>query len=515
MAVSIGLFIHCDRTQKISNFEKLKRLPSIAPDYSGIAIPPNIAPLNFLINESGTRFYVKIYADNGTAITIYSNDAKVLIPQKKWKELLSENVGGKLYLDVYRENENGEWGKFNTITNTIANEKIDSYLAYRLIEPLYILWGKIGIYQRNLENFDESPILENTLTQGGCMNCHNFNQQNPENMMFHLRAGPSGTIIIRNGEITKVDTKIEQTISAGVYPAWHPNGNLIAFSVNKIGQYFHALPGKSKEVMDAASDIIVYNIDANTVSSTPKLMSKVKMETFPCWSPDGKYLYYSSAPVLDSIPGSDKLMNNQFRFDLIKYDLMRISFDEASNEWGDPEVLVSAGMSEKSVSFPRVSPDGRYVMFCLSDFGNFSINHANSDLYLYDLQKFRYEKLDVNTDKTESFHSWSGNGRWFVFSSKRDDGVFTRFYLCYIDEKGKPGKPFILPQKDPSFYSGFLKSYNIPEFISGRVNVSSWDLAKVANSEEITKAKLDPRIKVDAITGSTAKISTQGYPVEK
>lgn len=494
---------------EILNYQEVNRDPVISPDYRGIVLPPNIAPLNFLIQEPGDRFFVKVYAEHGNPLVLYSENGKIIISQKKWKKLLQENKGEELYYDIYSKNEKGEWFKFNTISNRIAEDKIDPYLAYRLIEPLYILWGNIGIYQRNLENFDESPIFQNKLTNGGCMNCHSFNQQNPDNMMFHLRAGPSGTMIIRDGKITKVDTKIEETISAGVYPAWHPNGNLIAFSVNKIAQLFHAIPGKSKEVFDAASDIIVYNIDSNTVTSSPLIMSKVKMETFPCWSPDGKYLYYSSATVLDSIPGSNKLNNNQIRFDLIKYDLMRIAFDEFKNEWGYPEVLVEASKFDKSVSFPRVSPDGRYVMFCLSDYGNFSINHASSDLYLYDLEKSTYEILDVNSNETDSFHSWSGNNRWFVFSSKRDDGLFARFYLCYFDKTGKPGKPFILPQEDPTFYSEFLKSYNIPEFIKGKVTVSAWDLAEIANSEDIIQAKLDPRISIDALSGSTARILKQ------
>ena len=507
--VILGNLYAClpERTN-IKDSQAIDRKPEIYPDYNGITIPLNIAPLNFYIKEQGRSFLVWIHAKYGNPIIVKDRSGNVSIPVKQWKVLLQQNAGQDLFLDVYCEDDNGKWFKFNSITNIISMDEIDPYLAYRLIEPGYILWGNIGIYQRNLENFHEEPIIQNKVTNGSCMNCHSFNNQNPENMLFHLRAGPSGTMIIRNGEIKMVNTKIEQTISAGVYPSWHPNGNLVAFSVNKIGQYFHAVSGKSKEVLDFASDIVVYNIDANTITSTPKILSKDKMETFPCWSPNGKYLYYCSAPVMDSIQPAHIQLTNQFHYDQIKYNLLRISFDETTNTWGDPEMLVSSAQTLNSVTLPRVSPHNRYVMFCMSDYGTFSINHSSSDLYLYDLKKDTFCKMEINSDDTDSFHSWSSNGRWFVFSSKREDGVFTRPYICYFGNEGETGKPFIMSQDDPKFYGSFLKSYNVPEFIKGKVNVSAWELSNVAKKTAVN-ATLDPNIDIDAFTGETVKISIQ------
>ena len=86
---------------------------------------------------------------------------------------------------------------------------------------------------------------------------------------------------------------------------------------------------------------------------------------------------------------------------------------------------------------------------------------------------------EANSDDVESYHSWSSNSRWMVFSSRRIDGLYTRPFIAYIDEKGHAHKPFLLPQKNPSaYYMRLMYSYNIPELTSGKVKI---DRHKVSN----------------------------------
>lgn len=116
----------------------------------------------------------------------------------------------------------------------------------------------------------------------------------------------------------------------------------------------------------------------------------------------------------------------------------------------------------RSVSFPRVSPDGRHLVFTLSSYGNFSIWHADADLYLLRLSDGSISALRAaNSRDVESYHSWSHNSRWLSFSSRRDDGLHTRPYFSYIDTSGRCRKAFMLPQADPAFYDAFTLSYNI------------------------------------------------------
>ena len=289
-------------------------------------------------------------------------------------------------------------------------------------------------------------------------------------MMFHMRAKHGGTMIVKEGEVKKVDTKTDETLSAGVYPAWHPNGNLISFSVNEIHQYFHSQPDKRVEVMDHASDLILYNIRENSVSSIRQASLPEAFETFPAWSPDGRYLYYCSAEA-----------RTPNEYENIKYNLLRIGFNTEDHSFSKIDTIVSSDETGLSVSFPRISPDGRYVLFCMSDYGNFSIWHDESDLYIYDLEKDQLSKPEaINSPEADSYHTWSSNGKWIVFSSRRMNGLFTRPYFAYHYGEGKFAKPFLLPQKDPGFYETLLKSYNVPELIKTPVSISTWKFNQAA-----------------------------------
>jgi hypothetical protein len=208
--------------------KELNREATIFPDYKNIYLPPNIAPMNFQVMDTAGKYFVHIFSRKGKGIGIVSGDASIHIPVRKWKHLLQANKGEKLFMDIHVRKGN-QWLKYKTITNVIAGQEIDSYLVYRLIEPGYETWNAMGIFQRNLESFDEKPILLNQLSDGNCMNCHSFCRNDQHRMLLHLRAAHAGTVILKDGELGKVDTKTDSTLSAGVYPSWHPGGRYVAF----------------------------------------------------------------------------------------------------------------------------------------------------------------------------------------------------------------------------------------------------------------------------------------------
>lgn len=443
------------------------------PGYYNLTVPLNIAPLNFIIKEPGSKFRVEISAIQGKPIIISQKSPSIKIPIDKWHTLLADNAGKSLEVNIWSYN-NRQWLKYQSITHHISTDTIDSHLAYRLVHAVYLKWKDMGIYQRNLTNFDENTVIENSSTDNGCMNCHTFSKNNPAKMAIHFRIVHPGTLIWNDGKLTKTDTKTAGTMSAGIYPAWHPDGKHIAFSTGKISPHLTTSSSKPVDVADKASGLIVYDTENNTVTTSPEISTN-RRESMPEWSADGKYLYFTSAP--GAVKGDDESLLH------CRYSLMRIAYDTETETWGKAEMVLNADSTGMSISMPTISPNGKWMVCAMSDYGYFTIFDQKSDLYLIELETRSYKKLELNSNTAESHSSWSVNGRWLVFSSKRTDGVLTRPYIAYIDSTGIAHTPFLLPQKDPAMYDLLMANYNRPELLTCKIELSPIEIRNLVTGE--------------------------------
>jgi hypothetical protein len=453
-------------------------LPPIYPDYTDVTIPVNVAPLNFLMRNQSDKMRV-IIKGKFDSITVWGRD-KIEISLKKWKALLSVEQGKSLTV-VVTALLNGHWIKYEPFFWHIKSDSINSYLSYRLIEPGYEVWNKIQLVERNISSFDERVIADNNLTDGSCMNCHIYGNQNASLSMFHIRGKHGGTILSRDGKLRKINTKGKDMISNAVYGNFHPSGRYAVFSTNIIIPEFHAYRSERLEVYDTASDLIVLDFDNNKIITRPFLSDTTALETFPVFSSDGKWIYYCVAPKL-LLPDSIKRL---------KYNICRVSFDEEQGTIGlKVDTLWNAGRMNGSASFLKTSPDGKYLLYTVADYGTFPIWHREADVLMINLQTGLIDSLKVvNGPNSDSYHSWSSNSRWFVFASKRDDGIYGKPYFCYIDSTGKVYKPFVLPQRDPSVYDNMLKSFNIPELSIGPAPFDAKDIEHVFRSQEPEQVK--------------------------
>ena len=281
-------------------------------------------------------------------------------------------------------------------------------------------------------------------------------------MLIHFRIRNPGTLIWNRGKLMKVNTNTPETMSAGIYPSWHPDGNHIAFSTGKISPHLTTRLNKVVDVADRASDLVVYDVKDNTVTTSPEV-STAQRENMPAWSADGKYLYFICAP--EAVRGDEESLLHS------RYSLKRIAYDTERDSWGEAEMVLSADSTGMSISHPSVSPNGKYLVCTMSDYGYFTIFHKKSDLYSVNLETNEYRKLALNSEYAESHPSWSSNGRWLVFSSKRMDGVLSRPHIAYFDENGNTRTPFVLPQKDPSMYDRLIANYNLPRLVRGKIDL--------------------------------------------
>ncbi len=499
----------------------------IYPDYKDIIVPPNIAPLNFIVRDSlATTYVARLQGGGQELLAAASENGIVKMDTTEWRTLLTANKKGDITVDIYAERPDG-WVHFKPYKISVAEEPIDAFLSYRLIEPGYELYRQLGIYQRNLTTFEEVPVYENNREysdgENHCINCHNYRMGSTESMVFHVRSNHGGTIVVQDGKAHKVQLKDSTIITSGVYPSWHPTENLVAFSTNKTGQAFHLYYPEALEVMDERSDLLLYDVTKNEVSHIIRTYDD--LETFPCWAPDGRTLYYCSTNIRHLLDPTvhDSLTTQQLllKFDSIRYNMMSIPFEPDTRSFGQPKLEVNAAAENKSISVPRVSPDGRYVLYTKGDYGQFHIWHKSSDLWVKDLQTDScYALTEANSPDVDSFHSWSSNGRWFVFSSRRMDGNYTRPFIAYFDEQGRAHKAFVIPQEDPEWNILLLKSYNVPELSRDAVRISMQDLHHCIYETEGENATYKPNptaiVNLDATTGASQKVDgTSGASPKK
>lgn len=444
--------------------EVLQQTPVIFPDYTDVTLPPNIAPTNFQVEGAG-HIQAQFHAEGMESFTVTGKEGIVDIPLDDWKRLLAQAQGKSIRVEVSVWNGQYPQGvKYQPFEMNVATEVMDPWIAYRLIEPGYQGWRQLGIYQRDISCFDEVDIITNKGSKSACINCHHFPNYSAQKMMFHARGDNGGTILYTDGRTHKVNIDKIGPKKGAAYPSWHPEGRLIAFSSNTTRQTFFGQGQQPIEVYDKGSDLIIYDTEANEVITDPRFMTQEVMETYPHWSPDGKTLYYVASDF----------KNLPVEREEVHYHLMRIPFDAKTRTFGEQaDTLYNAHTQGGSVSYPRVSPDGRYMLYTHSSYGTFPIWHPEADLQMLDLQTLQPVDIRIWNDKeqADSYHAWSSNGRWVMYGSRRLDGRYTRLYMAYWDPQGKPHKPFLLPQKDPRHNTWRLKSYNVPEFILDRVEL--------------------------------------------
>ena len=450
--------------------------PKIYPDYVDVTIPVNIAPLNFCMVDEKALLIDAVVADNQGNSLHSQGEESLDFDIEKWHQILDNNRGKKLTVTVSAKYEDG-WHTYCPFYISVSNDSIDYGICYRLIEPGYEVWSKMGIYERDLTSFDERALIENTQFEG-CVNCHSFNRGNSADMSIHVR-GSHGATLLRNngGDFTVYNTKTDETLGFCVYPYWHPSGRYIAYSTNATSQLFHVSDPNRVEVFDTASDIQVYDVEKNELLLTPLLRQDSVYETYPVFSADGHSLYFCAARAIPE---------NSLNLDSLHYNLCRIDFDPSTGSFGNRiDTILCAEAQHKSISFPRPSYDGRYLCYTLSDYGQFSIWHHEADLYLLNLSTGESIAMTgANSDDTESFHNWSTNSRWLVFSSRRDDGLYTRPYFCHVDANGTVSKAFMLPQHNPRrFYRERFFSFNVPDFIIAPTRFNANKACRMINDE--------------------------------
>ena len=373
-------------------------LPDIFPDYTDVTIPAQIAPMNFDVNyPDAEQVYVKVKGSKEGEMETSGKTAE--FDEKKWHELTGRNVGGILTFEVSVKDKDGKWHRYAPFVMHVSDKPLEDYgVVYRKIAPGYQTFSKIGIYQRDLSSFEETPVLEETAIEGKCMNCHYANRGRADQFSIHIRGKNGGTLLKRGDKIEYLNSKAPETQGNATYGYWHPDGRYVAYSVNKIVQNFYLDKEHNIEPWDVFSDLIVLDTETDQLITSP-IVATPRCETTPAFSPDGKKIYFCLADSVD-MPGG---------YNRLKYSLCCIDFDAKEGKLGSKiDTLVCASDIDRSVSLPRPSYDGRYLMYNLTEHGTSPIHHADADLWIMDLSTGESRPLDeANSEWSDAYHNWS------------------------------------------------------------------------------------------------------------
>jgi Flp pilus assembly protein TadD/dipeptidyl aminopeptidase/acylaminoacyl peptidase len=210
--------------------------------------------------------------------------------------------------------------------------------------------------------------------------------------------------------------------------------------------------------------LVVYDIETGAFKPLPGADDPEYVQSNPTWSPDGKSIVFARTKAYrkDSIANATSVLLNEkdvpeFVNDKepFKFDLYRVPFN--GGRGGKAEPIEGASHNGKSNYFAKFSPDGKWIVFCKAE--NYMLLMPDSELYIVPAAGGEARRLRANTPRMNSWHSWSSNGRWLVFSSKANT-AYTQLFLTHIDEDGQSTPPVVLER-----FTGADRAANIPEFV--------------------------------------------------
>jgi tetratricopeptide (TPR) repeat protein len=323
-----------------------------------------------------------------------------------------------------------------------------------------------------------------------CANCHSFSRDgktlgldvdgpgNDKGLYGIVPVKPETSI--RNEYVIRWSSFADEKASKrfGFMSQISPDGQYVVTSIENPGSHvrdfdsrlyngFYKDYGFGQVFFPTRGVLAWYSKKTGKLQTLPGADDPNYVQTSAFWSPDGKYLVFSRARAKDPYYEGQKVAEyaNDPNETQIQYDLYRIPFNEGRG--GTPERIEGASQNGMSNNFPKVSPDGRWIVFVQNRNG--LLMRPDSRLYIVPFEGGKARPLDCNLSRMNSWHSFSPNGRWLVFSSK-GRSFYTQMFLTHIDQDGNDSPA--IPIENATAAN---RAVNIPEF----VNVAPGGLAKM------------------------------------
>ncbi|MCK4416862.1 MAG: PD40 domain-containing protein [Candidatus Latescibacteria bacterium] len=452
----------------------------IAYPSQGAVFPPNLCPPCVEWEDGENNLWQVTVELTGTSLkrSFVTERKSWWFPERLWCRICKEAKSRDIWIQVKGVKRSGSYSKTpepiqasEPVHFRISKHPVDNYVVYRLVLPQFQAKKTPDTFIRDLRSFEVKPFL--LARRQYCFSCH----------VFSAKAGTEGMLALKMrimdekksaaglGVFNMASAKGQRLLFPFPHPgftyvAWNSEGNKLAISANQAFSSLTPIVFEAQELEYSFSDIAVYDLSEECSFLLPGANSPDYLEIYPAWTPDGKQIVFSQAKAGVSAR-------------VIKYNIYVVDYNDGKGGKAVPVAGVS--YNGKSNYYARFSPDGKWMSLCMADQG--SLIESSSDIYLLSASlEGQAHRLECNADyAADSWHSWSSNSRWLVFATKRDDGVFARFYLTQIDDKGHASPAVRMPLKDPT-----LASFNIPEFLAQMPRFSERQLFDVVSAQNPT-----------------------------
>ena len=453
----------------------------------GTVFPPEIPAPMALWKDSteGVDAWVITVALEGRPelITALTREQKWRPDREAWDAIKegSKQKGARLTVVGIRC---AEPGKIRSGARTVIHTSTDEVGApifyrevplpfiYAVNNPETIRWrmGEVGSEKQARVVLEDLPV---------CGNCHSFSKDGSVLGMDVDYANDKGSYVIapvekqtllkRDRIITWSDYRREDgKTTFGLLSQVSPDGRYVVSTVKDLSVFVPKDDLEYSQLFFPLQGIlVVYDRERKEFLPLPGADDPKYVQSNPTWSPDGEYLIFTRSMAI-SIPEAENsktvLLARHLANDFIegrrqfRYDLCRIPFN--GGKGGTPEPIPGASGNGKSNYFPRISPDGKWLVFTQAE--SFMLLQPDSRLFIVPVEGGEPREMACNTPNMNSWHSWSPNGKWLVFSSKAR-GLYTQLYLTHVDEDGRDAPPVFLEN-----FRIEKRAANIPEFINTR-----------------------------------------------
>jgi len=395
-----------------------------------------------------------------------------------WDDMKRHSTANWLTVSILGQDGNGNRVSQGSTRIRTSTDPVGDSIFYREVplpfieavqDPSRIRWrfGAIDSPERPPVVLDDLPV---------CGNCHSFSQDGGKlgldvdygNDKGGYAILPVAENMLLNDEkiITWSDYKREDgEATFGLLSQVSPNGRYVISTV-KDRAVFVATPGieYSQLFFPIKGILVVYDTETGQYTPLPGADDPAYVQSNPTWSPDGKHVVFARARVYNkpSIANANSILLDQHDVpefiednEPFKFDLYRVPFNEGRG--GKAEPVAGASHNGMSNFFAKYSPDGQWIVFTQAE--NYMLLMPDSQLYIIPARGGEARRLRANTDNMNSWHSFSSNGKWLVFSSKAFS-PYTQLFLTHIDEQGRSTPPVVLDHfTEPD------RAANIPEFV--------------------------------------------------